>query len=531
MRSATNKKRCELSMSRSRSECGWHKRTRPSPSFSRELARSYDNIANIHRIMSREDQAAFAQRRAMAIYERLSLENPAATEFQLELAKCHMHIAVLERTVHQDQTIATLRLALAILERLVAENPTVVDFHLELAKCYIFIGLTESENGHSEQAFAAYDKSLSHFETVAQSNPTVPEFQSDLAGCHETIAQLQQLKGSPLKALEPFGRALAIRERLARESPTVTKFQSELAVLHYKIGNVQIEIRHPEMALEAYDRAIVIGERLAREHPELPEFALDVGIAFRAVAGIHLAQKRYKEGRSKLEQAAVWHKRAMAANPKDPNHTANFQYCLEGLIQAAHGLNDSAAEAQRQLNELKASDTQFQAIDARLAAILRGDRPKDGPERLALAQHAYDTGRYTAATKLLGEALEIDPKLRDDRQAQHCYNAACDAALAGTGKGIDNPSPDASARAKLRKQARDWLEVELALWSKALEAAKPDQGGAIAQTLAHWQADTDLAGVRESEAVGALPEAERMGWQTLWTNDALALARAQARKP
>ena len=72
------------------------------------------------------------------------------------------------------------------------------------------------------------------------------------------------------------------------------------------------------------------------------------------------------------------------------------------------------------------------ALADRLPAVLAGTaRPADAAERLAFAQMAYDAKRHAAAARLWSEALAADPKLGDDREAQHRYNAACAAALAG----------------------------------------------------------------------------------------------------
>src|SRR5262249_31608306 len=65
--------------------------------------------------------------------------------------------------------------------------------------------------------------------------------------------------------------------------------------------------------------------------------------------------------------------------------------------------------------------------------------------------------------------LQADPKLGDDRQAQHRYHAARAAALAASGQGKDMPSLDDAARAKLRRQALDWLKAELTVWTKPLD--------------------------------------------------------------
>ena len=216
--------------------------------------------------------------------------------------------------------------------------------------------------------------------------------------------------------------------------------------------------------------------------------------------------------------AIDWQKKALATNPRNPTYRQFLANHLGALITAARGdgRDDEAAAAQRELTELHASDPRFAATDARLAAVMRGQAPKDNAERLALAQRAHDTARYATAARLWAEALEADPKLVESRQTQHCYNAACAAALAGSGNATDDPAPDADAKAKLRQQALNWLKSELAAWSKLLRSGPAQANGAIAQTLKHWQEDTDLAGVRDAEALRKLAEEERKGWDALW---------------
>jgi hypothetical protein len=164
---------------------------------------------------------------------------------------------------------------------------------------------------------------------------------------------------------------------------------------------------------------------------------------------------------------------------------------------------------------LKATDPRFVALDARLGAVQKGGAPKDNPERLALAQRAYDLNRFATATKLLSEALDTDPKLGIDRQFQHRYNAACAAALALAGQG-EEPTLDATAKARLRRQAYDWLSAELVVWSGLIRSGPAKALPVIAQTLKHWLEDTDLAAVRDPNALSQLSDSDREAWQALW---------------
>src|SRR5262249_14711751 len=162
------------------------------------------------------------------------------------------------------------------------------------------------------------------------------------------------------------------------------------------------------------------------------------------------------------------------------------------------GLDDAGlrAEAQRGLAALVFGNPRRAVVDTRLAAVLKGEPPEDNAERLDLAQRAYDTKRDAAAATLFAEALAADPKLAEPRQAQHLYKAACCAALAGCGQGMDDPKPDEAERARLRKQSLGWLKADLAAWSKRLDPGSTSPSRQVARTLAHWKSDADIAGLR-----------------------------------
>ncbi|MBI1918876.1 MAG: hypothetical protein HYS12_29655, partial [Planctomycetes bacterium] len=100
-------------------------------------------------------------------------------------------------------------------------------------------------------------------------------------------------------------------------------------------------------------------------------------------------------------------------------------------------------------------------------------------------------------------------------QAQHRYNAACAAALAAAGKGLDAGKLDDKERTRLRQQALDWLRVDLAAYTRLAEKGDQNTRREIQQRLTHWQEDTDLTAVREAKA---LPEKERAAWQQLWAD-------------
>jgi serine/threonine-protein kinase len=158
-------------------------------------------------------------------------------------------------------------------------------------------------------------------------------------------------------------------------------------------------------------------------------------------------------------------------------------------------------------------------LDGKLPAILSGQKqPADAAERLALAQLCQMPCKklYVVANRFYGDAFAEEPKLADDLNAQHRYNAACAAALAGCGQGKDADKLNDKERARLRQQALDWLRADLKAYRQGMEKSADKAGHEIARRMQHWLQDTDFAGVRGAESLAQLQEAERQPWQKLW---------------
>src|SRR5262249_33309785 len=133
-----------------------------------------------------------------------------------------------------------------------------------------------------------------------------------------------------------------------------------------------------------------------------------------------------------------------------------------------------------------------------------------------------------AAARFSADAFATDPTLADDLQAGHRYNAACFAALAASGKGEDAGKLAGKERARLRKQALDWLKADLALWSKRSQSGSRNARRLVTQNLQHWLKDSDLAGIRDEAALAKLPAEERAECAKLWADVAALLKKAGA---
>jgi tetratricopeptide (TPR) repeat protein len=183
-------------------------------------------------------------------------------------------------------------------------------------------------------------------------------------------------------------------------------------------------------------------------------------------------------------------------------------------------------------DEKIAATERAKVLFERLDAVLKGTaQPKDGAEADALVGHLTARKRYSAGAQLYTNAFAADRKLAENLNAYRRYNAACAAALAGSGAGKDDSPPDDSRRARLREQALGWLRADLAARGKVLDGGDAKARQALVKTLDHWKKDTDLAGIRDEVALSNLPEGEREAFRSLWAEVDRLLAKARAGAP
>jgi serine/threonine protein kinase/Flp pilus assembly protein TadD len=173
-------------------------------------------------------------------------------------------------------------------------------------------------------------------------------------------------------------------------------------------------------------------------------------------------------------------------------------------------------------------------LDGKLPAVLSGQKqPADNAERLALAQLCQlpCKKQILTAMRFYTTAFAEEPKLADDLDKQNRYNAACAAAHAGCDQGKDADKLDAKERARLRQQALDWLRADLKANGNLIDKSADKASSLILRRMQHWLQDIDFAGVRGSESLSKLPDAERREWQKLWEDVETLRQRAAQQSP
>ena len=354
----------------------------------------------------------------------------------------------------------------------------------------------------------------------------------------------------------------------------VVRLDPDSAGALIQLGDALLDARRPEGAIESYRQAIRLDPKNARAHAELGSALSGAGDLAGAIDSFREAARldpdsvyahyflgsalekagdqagaieSYRKATSlgsvaiaayslgtgvrnsgDFEGAIAPLREAIRLNPDHAEAYCNLgqTYLWNGqpelglpLIKRGHELGSRRPDWKYPSAKWVWEAEQAIEIDNNLPEILaRRDQPGFAAEAGELVEVAYYSKFHVASARLAEAAFAADPGLAADRSNWLRYNAACSAALAAAGKGKDGPMPDAEAKARFRRQALDWLRAELAAWSEVLDRKDLDAKtrAEVVATLEHWQADPDLAGVREADALAGLPEAERAEWKALW---------------
>jgi Flp pilus assembly protein TadD len=310
-------------------------------------------------------------------------------------------------------------------------------------------------------------------------------------------------------------------EEAKAEYEKAINLDPKLALPHHSLGMVLNTQGRLEEAKAEYEKAIKLDPKNAYPYNGLGNVL-------------------YKQGR--LEEAEAEYRKAIARDSKHArphNNLGNVLY-MQGQLEAAKAEYQKARDLgdQGAAERMRLCD-RLLPLARKLPAVLKGEiKLRSAAERLEFADLCMRPfqQRYGDATRLYAEAFAADPKLADDLNSWNRYIAACAAALAAAGQGKDSIQPDDKEKARLRGQALEWLQADLALWSKLAQSGQPQDRARVLKTLRRWQQDSDLASVRDMNALAKLAQAERDAWRKLWAAVDALLAKAgasqsQAEKP
>jgi serine/threonine protein kinase/Flp pilus assembly protein TadD len=397
------------------------------------------------------------------------------------------------------------------------------------------------------------------------------ELKPDYADAHFNLGSVQLAKGRFEEAVTALSRAIEIKPdhagahanlgcalwKLGRRDEAIAAYREAIR-LHPDIEGVHCNLGAALTAQGRLDDAVTAYRQAAALKPDHAETRCELGCVlwrlgrldeagdcFRKVialkpdyADAHYNLGNVHLGKGQFEEAVIAYRRALGLNADLAEAHCNLGHALreQGAFAAAldelkrgHELGSRSPDWPYPSGGWVRECRRLVELDGRLPSVLKGEAQPAAAERKEYAYLCSRKKLYAASARLWARAFADDPKLADDLCAGHRYYAACAAALAAAGRGKDAGGLGDAERVRWRKQALEWLRANLEANDTLLAGRKPEDCGAVRQRLSHWQADPDLAGLRDPAAVAGLPADEREAWRRLWADVEVLLARAAAR--
>ncbi len=206
------------------------------------LAGSHSNLGAMLMRAGKPSEAEAAYRRAQEILEKLAADNPAVTDLRNQLAMIHYNLGMLmafprgsfpswnmlKAWGKPTEAEAELRRAVEILEKLAVDNPAVTEFQMWLANSHTSLGNVLAQTGRPTEAEAELRRTLEIRQKLADDSPKVPMHRDAVAVGYLHLADLALARGGLAEARDGYDRAIAVTERLARDDPKSPIYRSYL---------------------------------------------------------------------------------------------------------------------------------------------------------------------------------------------------------------------------------------------------------------------------------------------------------------
>jgi tetratricopeptide (TPR) repeat protein/predicted Ser/Thr protein kinase len=211
-------------------------------------------VADVCLEMNRTGQAADRSAQALALFARLSREEPAQTDYQSGMALSQdLRGRVLVEQGHLGPALEAFREALAIRQRLAAREPDRPLWQAEIALSQTWIGNVLEWQGDRDGQRAAYEEAFAIRSRLAVQQPGNDQGQEDLGKGHEKLGDWFFWTDAG-KAAEAYARAAAVYEAHAAKDPTNTHRRRNVVRATTSLGQAYLAKANGE-GVQPADRA------------------------------------------------------------------------------------------------------------------------------------------------------------------------------------------------------------------------------------------------------------------------------------
>lgn len=363
-----------------------------------------------------------------------------------------------------------------------------------------------------------YPEAIKELERALELDPKKASAHSNLGLVFAALNDLDRALASSLKAVEYSPRSAAVYGNLGyvylrrRDLDAAISTWTRTVELDPEALQALSGLAELWQAKGELDKAISYYRRVVDRDPTYRLASFNLGMC-------HLNKREAKEALPHLLKAHDIDPQELRTPAligmchKELGHFEEALVWLERFLDRARADHPNRGSA---LQDVKRCKAMLEA-QSRLPDILAGKpRPSQAVGLIHLAMYCREyQDRHALAVSLYRDGFAASPGLADDMTLGHRFVAACSAVRAAAGEASDAKELTPAQRAALRKQALDWLQLDLKKWNSV--AGNASFRDLLKVRLNIWLKDRELDSVRGEPALLKLPDAERDSWRKLWT--------------
>ncbi len=233
------------------------------------LARTDYNMATIHLVEHRPEQALRSFEQSLRHQVALVDAHPSVTEYHENLGKSYREIANQLHDAHLDQkALDCIHMSFEIFRRLVLSHPDEARYHTELGLSWNLLGVLRDHLGQNLLAIQPFTHAVEEQEQAVKISKDVDTYKAYLSNHLENLGEQYVMLGGYEEGMEYYLEAIQGRSKLHDAHPTTPRYALEFAETLQKAGNAQLHAGNSAKAGESLAKAMSLLDRVTAIAPE-----------------------------------------------------------------------------------------------------------------------------------------------------------------------------------------------------------------------------------------------------------------------
>ncbi len=315
------------------------------PEFQAELALAQTRIARITSLTGSETKAVTQYQKAIALWEKLVVEEPGNLDYQSSLAQTLNDLGkvLLHLEGRLDKALDTFHKAQKMVELLISAYPESVPERLELGLVLQNIAEIQRRQGKPDEAILSIEQALTIESQLAPEGPQSLKLRIAMATAHAALGRL--FAGQPaelLPAIAAYHQAIGLREAVTREHPELTEQSYQLASELSDLSSLDQKTGQTESAVENLRRALQIFERIDQLYPGVVSYQQGLGTTYNMLSNLERQRGERAEAFAFAQKARSLFERLVAENPKNDDDRRDLTKSHNNLGRLQAQAGDSA---------------------------------------------------------------------------------------------------------------------------------------------------------------------------------------------